>query len=92
MQTLVLVGDQIPGACRSALQAACLGARLAVTSYVITRNVKEQFAVFGAGGAIVSGLLTLWSSQCCSQRRPQGRGKAGRSRSVTKRSRGGSSW
>jgi hypothetical protein len=30
-----------------------------VTSYVITTNVKEQFAVFGASGAIVFGLLTL---------------------------------
>jgi hypothetical protein len=29
-----------------------------VTSYVISRNVKEQFTNFGAGGAIVFGLLT----------------------------------
>ena len=29
-----------------------------VTSYVITTNVKEQFAVFGGSGAIVFGLLT----------------------------------
>ncbi|MDQ3890116.1 MAG: hypothetical protein M3312_06140 [Actinomycetota bacterium] len=29
-----------------------------VTSYVITTNVKERFAVFGASGAIVFGLLT----------------------------------
>jgi hypothetical protein len=29
-----------------------------VTSYVITANVKDQFAVFGGSGAIVFGLLT----------------------------------
>ena len=29
-----------------------------VTSYVISRNVKEQFTIFGASGAIVFGLLT----------------------------------
>ena len=29
-----------------------------VTSYVITRNVKDQFTNFGASGAIVFGLLT----------------------------------
>ena len=29
-----------------------------VTSYVITANVKEQFAVFGGSGALVFGLLT----------------------------------
>lgn len=29
-----------------------------VTSYVITTNVKEQFAVFGGSGALVFGVLT----------------------------------
>ena len=29
-----------------------------VSSYVITTNVKEQFAVFGGSGALVFGLLT----------------------------------
>ena len=29
-----------------------------VTSYVISRNVKEQWTIFGASGAIVFGLLT----------------------------------
>jgi hypothetical protein len=29
-----------------------------VTSYVITRNVQEQFTNFGASGAVVFGLLT----------------------------------
>ena len=31
-----------------------------VTSYVISRNVKEQFTNFGAGGALVFGLLLTW--------------------------------
>jgi hypothetical protein len=30
-----------------------------VTTFVITRNVKEHFAVFGASGALVFALLTL---------------------------------
>jgi hypothetical protein len=29
-----------------------------VTTFVITKNVKEQFAVFGASGALVFALLT----------------------------------
>jgi hypothetical protein len=29
-----------------------------VTSYVITRNVKDQFTNFGASGSLVFGLLT----------------------------------
>ena len=29
-----------------------------MTSYVISKNVKEQFTNFGAGGALVFGLLT----------------------------------
>lgn len=29
-----------------------------ITSYVITRNIDERFPVFGAGGALVFGLLT----------------------------------
>ena len=29
-----------------------------VTTFVITRNVKEHFAVFGASGALVFALLT----------------------------------
>jgi hypothetical protein len=29
-----------------------------VTSYVITRNVKDQWTNFGASGALVFGLLT----------------------------------
>jgi hypothetical protein len=33
-------------------------ADLVVNGYVITRNIDERFPVFGAGGALVFGLLT----------------------------------
>ena len=60
LQALVLARHKIPGAFWWALvnpPAWALG--WLVTSYVITANVKEQFVVFGASGAIVFGLLTL---------------------------------
>jgi hypothetical protein len=60
LQALVLARHQIPNAWLWALAnppAWALG--WLVTSYVITTNVKEQFAVFGGSGAIVFGLLTL---------------------------------
>ncbi len=60
LQALVLARHQIPNAWWWALAnppAWALG--WLVTSYVITRNVKEQFPVFGASGAVVFGLLTL---------------------------------
>jgi len=60
LQALVLARDKIPGAFWWAVvnpPAWALG--WLVTSYVITANVKEQFVVFGASGAIVFGLLTL---------------------------------
>jgi hypothetical protein len=60
LQALVLARHQIPNAWWWALAnppAWALG--WFVTSYVISRNVKEQFVVFGASGAIVFGLLTL---------------------------------
>jgi hypothetical protein len=60
LQALVLARHQIPNAWWWALAnppAWALG--WLVTSYVISRNVKEQFVVFGASGAIVFGLLTL---------------------------------
>jgi hypothetical protein len=60
LQALVLARDKIPNAWWWALAnppAWALG--WLVTSYVITTNVKEQFAVFGGSGAIVFGLLTL---------------------------------
>jgi hypothetical protein len=61
LQTLVLVRDKIPGAFWWAVvnpPAWALG--WLVSSYVITANVKEQFAVFGGSGAILFGLLTLF--------------------------------
>jgi hypothetical protein len=60
LQALVIARHKIPGAFWWAVvnpPAWALG--WLVTSYVITTNVKEQFAVFGASGAIVFGLLTL---------------------------------
>jgi hypothetical protein len=59
LQALVLARDRFPGAYRWAVAippAWALG--WLVTSYVITTNVKEQFAVFGGSGALVFGLLT----------------------------------
>jgi len=59
LQALVLARDRIPGAYWWAVAIApawALG--WLVTSYVITTNVKEQFAVFGGSGALVFGLLT----------------------------------
>ena len=59
LQALVLARQGIPGAFWWAVAnppAWALG--WLVTSYVITRNVKDQFTNFGASGALVFGLLT----------------------------------
>jgi hypothetical protein len=59
MQALVLARDRIPGAAWWAVAnppAWALG--WVVTSYVISRNIDERFAIFGASGALVFGLLT----------------------------------
>jgi hypothetical protein len=59
LQALVLARHKIPSAWWWAVAnppACALG--WLVTSYVITTNVKDQFAVFGGSGAIVFGLLT----------------------------------
>ena len=59
LQALVLMRHGVAGAFWWALAnppAWALG--WLVTSYVITANVKEQFAVFGGSGALVFGLLT----------------------------------
>jgi len=59
LQALVLARHRVSGALWWAVAnppAWALG--WLVTSYVITRNVKEQFAIFGASGALVFGLLT----------------------------------
>ena len=59
LQALVLARHGIAGAFWWALASPPLWALgWLVTSYVITANVKEQFAVFGGSGAIVFGLLT----------------------------------
>ncbi len=58
-QTLVLTRHGVAGAWWWALAnppAWALG--WLITSYVISTNVKERFTNFGAGGAIVFGLLT----------------------------------
>ena len=59
LQALVLARHRVSGAFWWAVAnppAWALG--WLVTSYVISRNVKEQFTIFGASGAIVFGLLT----------------------------------
>ena len=59
LQALVLARHRIPGAFWWALvNPPAWALAWLVTSYVITANVKEQFAVFGGSGAIVFGLLT----------------------------------
>jgi hypothetical protein len=59
LQAVVLARHRVPGAFWWAVAnppAWALG--WLVTSYVISANVKEQFTNFGAGGALVFGLLT----------------------------------
>jgi hypothetical protein len=59
MQALVLARHRIPGALWWAVAnppAWALG--WFVTSYVITTNVEERFAIFGASGALAFGVLT----------------------------------
>jgi hypothetical protein len=59
MQALVLARHRVPGAVWWALAnppAWALG--WLVTSYVISRNIDERFAIFGASGALVFGVLT----------------------------------
>jgi hypothetical protein len=59
LQALVLARHRVPGAFWWALvNPPAWALAWLVTSYVITANVKEQFAVFGGSGAIVFGLLT----------------------------------
>jgi hypothetical protein len=86
LQALVLMRHGVAGAFWWALAnppARALG--WLVTSYVITANVKEQLAVFGGSGALVFGLLTRVAPRSAVPGDgSQGRGKAGRTRSVTK--------
>jgi hypothetical protein len=59
MQALVLARRGVPGwLWWAAANPPVWALGWLVTSYVISRNVKEQFAIFGASGAIVFGLLT----------------------------------
>jgi hypothetical protein len=61
MQALVLARNRIPGALWWAVAnppAWALG--WFVSSYVISRNIEERFPIFGASGALVFGLLTLF--------------------------------
>jgi hypothetical protein len=60
LQALVLARDRVSGAFWWALvnpPAWALG--WLVTSYVITRNVKDQFTNFGASGALLFAFLTV---------------------------------
>jgi hypothetical protein len=71
LQALVLARSQVSGAFWWAVAnppAWALG--WLVTSYVITRNVKDQWTNFGAGGALVFGLLT-WLLLAVLLRRPE---------------------
>ena len=59
LQALVLARHRVSGAFWWALaNPPAWAVGWLVTSYVISRNVKEQFTIFGASGAIVFGLLT----------------------------------
>jgi hypothetical protein len=59
MQALVLARDRIPGAVWWAVaNPPAWAVGWVVSSYVISRNIDERFAIFGASGALVFGLLT----------------------------------
>ena len=79
-QALVLARRGIPGAYWWAVAnppAWALG--WLVTSYVITTNVDERFTNFGAGGALVYGLLTwLLLAVLFRAAAPEARGTAAR--------------
>jgi hypothetical protein len=71
LQGLVLAKSRVPGALWWAVVnppawALCW----LVTSYVITRNVQDQFPNFGASGAVVFGLLT-WFLLALLLRKPE---------------------
>ncbi len=79
MQALVLARDRIPGAVWWAVAnppAWALG--WVVTSYVISRNIDERFAIFGASGALVFGLLTWLLLARLFRAAPEVRGPAAR--------------
>jgi hypothetical protein len=79
MQALVLARHRIPGALWWAVAnppAWALG--WFVSSYVISRNIDERFPIFGASGAIVFGVLTLFLLARLFRAAPEGRGTAAR--------------
>jgi hypothetical protein len=79
MQALVLARHRIPGALWWAVAnppAWALG--WFVSSYVISRNIDERFPIFGASGAIVFGLLTLFLLARLFRAASEGRGTAAR--------------
>jgi hypothetical protein len=73
LQALVLAKSQVSGALWWAVAnppAWALG--WFVTSYVITRNIQDQFTNFGASGSVVFGLLTwLLLAMLFRERTPQ---------------------
>ncbi|WP_425826188.1 hypothetical protein [Streptomyces fractus] len=75
LQTLVLARHRVTGAFWWAVvnpPAWALG--WVVTSYVITREVDDRFAIFGASGAIAFGLLTWLLLATLLRSTPQARG------------------
>jgi hypothetical protein len=79
MQALVLARHRIPGALWWAVAnppAWALG--WFVSSYVISRNIGERFPIFGASGALVFGLLTLFLLASLFRAAPAARGTAAR--------------
>jgi hypothetical protein len=79
MQALVLARHRIPGALWWAVAnppAWALG--WFVSSYVISRNIGERFPIFGASGALVFGLLTLFLLAGLFRAAPRVRGTAAR--------------
>jgi len=79
MQALVLARHRIPGAVWWAVAnppAWALG--WFVSSYVISRNIDQRFPIFGASGALVFGLLTLFLLARLFRAAPEVRGPAAR--------------
>jgi hypothetical protein len=79
VQAAVLARNRIPGAVWWAVvnpPAWALG--WVVTSYVISRNIDERFAIFGASGALVFGLLTMFLLARLFRAAPEVRGPAAR--------------
>ncbi len=76
LQALVLARRGVPGwVWWVVANAAGWALGWLITSYVITKNAKEQFTNFGAGGALVFGLLTwVLLAMLLSHTEPEARG------------------